>query len=454
MSGSVSALRVVAAVVLAVLALTACAKKSLDGPRPPDQSPPQVEGLPPLPSLSALRGFGVESGRAQLYRRPIPPDGTIFVALLLPLSGPSAGIGESMLNAAEMALFEAPRVEKLALLPFDTGGTPDGAAAAAERAIVRGAQVILGPLLAHSVRAVTPLAQEAGIQVIAFSNSRGVASDGVYILGFDPQQQVAAITKYALSQGLTRLAVLAPRGEYGDVVVQSMQATALEHGGTITRSQYYDPAARDHSAAVKAVTDFDLRHKALLEQRAALEKQKDEVSKAALKRLEKLDTIGEVEFDAILLPESGQTLRALASLLLYYDVDVPRVRVLGLADWDEMRNPGRELALVGGWYAGVPPQDWDRFVVRYKQIFGKPPVRIASLAYDATALAAIVAHSAEGADYSREMLTNPNGFIGVNGLFRLNPDGVAERAYAVLEVRKKETRVLQPPPQTFEQLRF
>lgn len=434
-----------------LLALTACAKKqSLDGAGPPEQSR-DLGGLPPLPSLSALRGFGVESGRAQLYRRPIPPDGTIFVALLLPLSGPSAAVGESMLNAAELALFEAPRVERLALLPYDTGGTPEGAAAAAERAIVRGAQIILGPLLASSVKAITPLAQEAGVQVVAFSNSRSVAGDGVYILGFDPYQQVAAITKYALSQGLLRLAVLAPRGAYGDAVVQSLQATALEHGGEIVRSQYYDPAARDHSAAVKAATDFERRHKDLLEQRETLERQKDEVSRAALKRLEKLDTIGDVEFDAILLPDTGQTLRALASLLLYYDVDIPKVRVLGLSDWDELRNPGRELALVGGWYAGTPPSEWERFVGRYRQAFGKPPVRIASLAYDATALAAIIAKTVEGADYSREMLTNPNGFIGVNGLFRLNLDGVAERAYAILEVRKKEIRVLQPPPQTFEQ---
>jgi len=441
--------RVLLAAALALPLLTACGgKKTLDTDVPPGQG---LGDLPPLPSLSALRGFGVEAGRAQLYRRPIPPDGTIFVAILLPLSGPNAAVGESMLHAAEMALFEAPRVEKLALLPFDTGGTPEGAAAAVERAIVRGAQVILGPLLASSVQAVAPLAQEAGIQVVAFSNSRAVAGNGIYILGFDPHQQVVAITKYALAQGLPRLAVLAPQGPYGDAVVQSLQSTALEFGGEITRSQYYDPAARDHSAAVKVVTDFDRRHKDLLEQREQLEKQTDDVSKEALKRLEKLDTIGDVEFDAILLPETGQRLRALASLLLYYDVDIPRVRVLGLNDWSDLRNPGRELSLVGAWYAGVPTDDWDKFVQRYRQTFRKTPVRIASLAYDATALAAIIAKTVEGADYSKEMLTNPNGFIGVNGLFRLNPDGVAERAYGIMEVHRKDIRMIQPPPRTFEE---
>jgi len=78
-------------------------------------------------------------------------------------------------------------------------------------------------------------------------------------------------------------------------------------------------------------------------------------------------------------------------------------------------------------------------------------VRIASLAYDATALAAVIAKTTPLPDYSRDMLANPNGFIGVNGLFRLNPDGVAERVFAILEVEKKGIRVLQPPPQSFEQ---
>jgi branched-chain amino acid transport system substrate-binding protein len=427
--------------------LAACSSKTVDRGGERGQ-PGQDPALPPLPPLGELRGDGGAEG---LTRRPIPPDGTNYVALLLPLSGANARLGASMLNAAELALFEIAN-EKFTLLPFDTKGTPEGAQAAAVRAITAGAQIILGPLLANSVRAVGQLARPADVRVVAFSNSREVAGEGVFIMGFDPQQQVDAIVDFAIRSGKTRFGVLAPKGRYGEAVIAAIQEAALSRSGEVTRSGIYDPSVSDHSAAVKAVSDYDLRREALMEQRAMLEEQKDEVSIEALKWLEKRDTIGDVSFDAILIPDTGQRLRSLASLLLYYDVDAPAVRILGLRNWDELPNPGAEPALVGAWYAASPPAGRQQFVTRYKKSFGRFPSRLASLAYDATALAAILAQGEDGPNYSFESLTNPNGFLGVDGLFRLNPSGTTERAFAILEVRRKGHRVLYQPPDTFERL--
>ena len=107
------------------------------------------------------------------------------------------------------------------------------------------------------------------------------------------------------------------------------------------RVQYYDPLATDFTAPAKTISDYERRHKALLEQRAELEAREDEVSQQVLKRLEKLDTLGEVDYDAVLLPGSGQQLKAIASLLSFYDVDQPAVRLLGLANWAQTANRKR-----------------------------------------------------------------------------------------------------------------
>ncbi|MCG8546656.1 MAG: hypothetical protein MJE12_20850, partial [Alphaproteobacteria bacterium] len=94
-------------VAVGLFLLAACAGETVrDGVGPGQQDP----SLPPVPPLSTLRpdvvpGEGAP-GRTDLYRRPIPPDGSVSVAVLLPLSGPSARLGKSMLNAAEMAMFE------------------------------------------------------------------------------------------------------------------------------------------------------------------------------------------------------------------------------------------------------------------------------------------------------------------------------------------------------------
>jgi Periplasmic binding protein len=430
---------------LAVLMVAACGPLSLNGgggtgqPRSGAQ-----EALPGLPPLSSLRGG--EGG--PLQRQPIPPDGTVRVAILLPLSGASAELASSMLNAAEMAVFEIAN-DKFTLMPFDTKETPEGAAAAAEQAIRSGAQVILGPLLAQSVEAVAPLARTAGVNVIAFSNSTSVAGNGVFIMGFVPQQQVEAILNFASSRGLSRFAVLAPQDAYGNAVADSMRTMLPPLNGTLIRAHFYNPSKEDFSEDVKVIADYDRRRKALLEQRAMLQRQHDEVSRQALKRLEKRDTIGDVDFDAVLLPDTGQRLRSLASLLSYYDVDLPAVRFLGLRNWDEIPKPETEPALVGAWFAAPSPVERERFDTRFKTAFGRPPERLASLAYDATALSAVLAQDQGEPRFSFEALTNKNGFLGVDGLFRLGADGVAQRKFAILEIRKDGVQMIQAPPTAF-----
>ncbi|MBL23601.1 MAG: penicillin-binding protein activator [Rhodospirillaceae bacterium] len=371
------------------------------------------------------------------------------VALLLPLSGPQAALGQAMLEAAQLAMFEM-ATDQFTLHPIDTRGTPEGARSAADQAIQDGVSLILGPLLANSVRSVAPVAGRVGLNVVAFSNSSDVAGHNVFIMGFVPRQQVYTVVDYAARRGLRRLALMAPDNPYGKAVFQSLQNVAASRGVEIVKFAFYRPGATDFSTEIKAISNYDERRKALLKQRALLEDREDEVSKQALKRLENLDTIGEVDFDAILLPDTGPSMSVLAAQLAFFDVDQPAVRFLGLRNWDQIPNLEREPSLRRAWFAAPSMKERRFFVERFSQTFGKPPPRLVSLAYDATALAAVLARSPGGPDFSRRALTNPNGFDGVDGLFRLREDGVAERAFAVLEVRKKGFRTLNRSARTFQ----
>src|SRR5690606_26393701 len=151
---------------------------------------------------------------------PIPPAGpevggeTTKVALLLPLSGQHAAIGSAMLDAAQLAVVDM-GTEQFELVPKDTRGTAEGASAAASEAIREGADLIVGPLLATSVRAASPAARAAGVPVLAFSNDRTVAGGGVFTLGFLPDPEVRRVVEYAVSQGMRRFAAVAPETPYG-----------------------------------------------------------------------------------------------------------------------------------------------------------------------------------------------------------------------------------------------
>ena len=336
------------------------------------------------------------------------------VALLLPLTGASGALGQAMLNAAQMALFDLAD-DRLELLTRDTQGSAAGAASAAQSAISDGAQLILGPLLAAEVEAVKPVAQAAHIPVLAFSTATQLAGQGIYLMGFTPDQEIARVTAYAHQHGHNLFALLAPRSPYGEVVSEAVKEAVTANGATLVRSEFYDASTNDMATAVR---------------RFASEGH---------------------DYDALFLPEGDGRLKALAPQLPYFDIDPGQVKFLGTGLWDEP-GLGTEPELDNAWYAAPPPNLRANFEKRYQELYKTMPPRLATLGYDATALAAVLSHAPEGANFSDAALTSPNGFSGVDGIFRLFPNGLVQRGLGVLEVQRGGGVVIDPAPQSFQDL--
>src|SRR5688572_6130249 len=375
---------------------------NLDEP-PSSQQAPVAEGPPLAAPTSPV-----------LSEELTPPlDDQIKVALLLPLSGSNAKLGEALLHGAEMALFETAD-DRFALLVKDTGGSPDGARLAAESAVAEGARLILGPLFGPQVAAAGPVARAAAVPMVSFSTDLGVSGDGVWVMGILPKIQVQRVVGYTASRGLRRVAVLAPATAYGDAVVNALYQTAARTGAAIGQIQRYAPEQTDLSPLVKGLGR---------------------------------------DMNAVLLPEGGNRVRVLAPLLAYHDIDPAQVKFLGTALWDDP-TLGLEPTLIGGWFAAPEPGPWADFSKRYRELYAEAPPRLATLAYDATALASVLARAPTGADFSPATLTQPNGFAGIDGIFRLTAEGAVERGLAVLEVRREGPVVIDAAPETFEGLGF
>jgi len=379
---------------------------------------------------------------------PAVAQGAPRVALLLPLSGNYAALGTSMNRAAEMALFDVAGKD-FTLMPLDTGGTPEGAQRAAAKAIADGAQLILGPLFATEVTAIRDQARSAHVNVVAFSTDASVAGNGVYLMGFLPRQQVERVVNYAISQGIKRFAVLAPESPYGQAVAADLQQIASAGGAQVTKSAFYGGGEQDITKTIRDFADYDRRHAAALALRAPYEGKTDAESKRQMARLKKIDTVGDVDYDAVLIPEGGLRLILVGSLLPFFDVDPDKVHFLGTGQWDDP-TVWREPTLRGSWFAAAPPSARAKFIGRYKDAYNETPPRIATLAYDAVALAAVLARNQSGPDFTAGALTTPNGFVGLDGIFRFRNEGLIERGLAVLEVEPREPKVVSPSPDSFE----
>jgi len=378
------------------------------------------------------------------------PPGPVSVALLLPLTGPSTDLGQALFEAAQLALFDVGN-EDFVLLPRDTLGTPEGAAIAANQALADGARLVIGPLFSGSVAAVAPITQLARVNVVAFSSDRSVARPGVYLMGFLPGQQVVRVVEYAITRGLKWFTALAPSNAYGQSMVAAL-TRATQAAGAVMVDPLFFPAdaetASDVEEIVRFMANYDVRRTVLLAQRQQLMAQDDEISQAALQRLEGIDTLGAAGYDAVLLPEGGPRLLSIAPLFPYYDIESPEVRLLGTYQWESVVGE-REPALFGGWFAAPPPGARRDFEARFEANFGYRPPRLASLAYDAVALAGALAKLPDGRGFSAETLTSGSGFRGVDGIFRFTPDGANERGLAVLEVTREGAKTIDQAPRSF-----
>lgn len=365
-------------------------------------------------------GLGPDGQGASGEAQPTRP--AVKVALLLPLGAPgnTANIAKSLKQAGELALFDFDN-PNVTLMSKDTKGTPEGAAAAATAAAQEGAELIIGPLFAKSVTAAAPVARQANIPMIAFSSDQKVAGNGVYLLSFLAGRDVPRIVSYAVSQGRRNFAALIPQTAYGNLVATKFQQVVGQAGGQLVVLERFPPDANAMLEPARRVA---------------------EAAKAEGQPV-----------DVLFLPAGPQTLPTVSALLPYFEVDTKALKVIGTGLWD-YPNVGREKPLIGGWFPAPDPKGWRSFTQRYVKTYGATPPRLASLSYDAVSLAVTLSSNRQGRRYAPSQLTRASGFAGVDGLFRLLPDGTSERGLAILEVQRYGPRVLNPAPSSFGSAQF
>ena len=329
-----------------------------------------------------------------------PPE-TNRVAVLVPLTGASAGVGTSIANAAKLALLDSGETG-VTLTVYDTGG---GAALAANAALSDGNRLFLGPLLAEDVRAVAGVARRGGVPVIAFAGDTGVAGNGTYVMGATPDQSIGRTVAYLRGRGAARFAALVPVGAYGERARDALTRAVKQAGGTST-VRSYDRGTASLTAAARALGAAG-RH------------------------------------DAVLIADT--TAIAAAAVPLVRTGGLRGATVAGTEQWSTDRLIGGKAALRGAVFAGVPDARFDQLVTRYRAHYGKTPYRLASLGYDGVLLAVRINRDWDkGARFPERLLTSREGFSGVDGAFRFNADGTAERQLAVHRVGAKGAVVVLP----------
>ncbi|MCA8927270.1 MAG: penicillin-binding protein activator [Alphaproteobacteria bacterium] len=442
-------------------------------------------------TVAACGGVAVQSPRAPATsstasRPPPPTTGPMRVAVLAPLTGDYAPIGQQLVNAAAIALFEGQQAA-FELVPMDTGGTVSGAAAAAANAQQQRVDMVIGPLFSQNVPPVRNALAASNTAILTFTNDTAMAGGNVFVMGVSVDSQVEALAQSLGQTGKRRLLIFGPDNEYTHRTINAVQRLAVLGQVTLVRSAVFDPNADFNtiSQQVKQVTDYDRRRgdwrayesrlvpqvrrsdnpAALLRSEASrfpdgsirqrmllgmasvynqhISRGRNQAISEVVGRIEGVDAMPADDFDAVLLPFGDNNLVAVGSMLDLYNAGLPFAQLVGTNVW-EQDALAREPSFHNAWYTAMDRQALEPFLLSYRSHYQEDPDPIAVLGYYAARVAATAASNGVRPVDGR-FVQSPQGFTGLGGTVRFGTDNRMQAPLTIYQITPEGAKPLTGP---------
>ena len=331
-------------------------------------------------------------------------EGTLNVGVLLPLSGRASEIGLGMQNAMFLAI-EDLHNNKIMLNFYDTQSTQEGATLAMKKARDDGVSLVLGPLTSEEVMGVSKIALSSNIPVVSFTTSPQVLQKGIYSIGMLNGEQIERALSYASKEGRSRVVLLVPDNNSGLNVVKSALMSVQDKNISIVKVGFYNPNSMDFTSLVNSIVGDPEN----------------------------------IDFDTVMIADGGNKLKSMVSMFAYNDIMSPAVLFMGTSAWDNT-NLSKETILYNGVYPMVSKSYSNYFSDKYQKTYDELPKSIYSLAYDSVLLTSVL--SSKDRDNLEAALTNSNGFIGVNGFFKILPTGQSRHSLDMYKVTSNGPKVI------------
>ncbi len=390
--------------------------------------PPSVNPARLLGNLLARRAFlvlgaalGIAACDPGAFVGPsqrVDASAPVTVALLVPSGSSDQGrtvLANSLENAARLAVAGLDGVQ-IDLRVYATAGNADQAAQAARQAADDGAQIILGPVFGEAATAAGAAVASRGINVLSFSNNTAVAGNNVFVLGMTFENTAERLLHHAAREGRGRVMIVSERTSEGEIAAGAIRNAAERTGATIVAEQSYAFSQQGIVEALRPIADTAR-------------------SSGAQTLFFTANTAGALPILAQLLPDNR--------------ISHPTFQFMGLTRWDVPPATLQLRGLQEGWFALPDPALSSGFSTRYRNAYGSDPHPLAGLAFDGiAAIGALISTGAPDA-LSRASLTQGSGFVGVNGVFRLLPDGTNQRGLAVATIRDNEVVIIDAAPRSF-----
>ena len=293
-------------------------------------------------------------------------------------------------------------------------------------------KIFIGTLTPESSKIVKNYCYK-GILFFSFAPDKSLADECVYLINFFPEDDLIALFNH-FPEG-SRIALLFPENAYGYYINYIIDPIAVESSSLIVNRASYKEDLTNAREAIKELSKYELRKYELNRQKKILEKKDDVISKKALKKIEKFETIGEVDFTHLILPDYSIRLLEIAPLLPFYDVDPNKVKFVGTGVWDD-KIFFDEPSLQGAIFSGIDEVNRLTFLNDYEKIYQEKPIRTATLPYDLLGIVSYIINQKMTIAQAYDLLNNSQiKFDGIDGKFSF-VENVIFRELDILKIAK------------------
>ncbi len=354
-------------------------------------------------------------------------DGKLRVGLLAPFSGEYRSLGESLLLSTQLALDEI-NDENIIIIPRDSGTNNKSKLNLAIKEIINsGAKIIIGPMSSSSFNELEKYKETI---FISLSNKEPKISSNVISIGIGLESQLKAIEKFLIEQQKNKTIILYPKNNYEKYIDEKIKIIKLKNFKVFK----YDTDPRILTGEIEKLTNYSQRKKRLESKKNILKKQNNEQSKKELKILDRLYTLGTVNFDSIIIIDFGNSLKSVLASLVFSDVDDELISYITINQWFD-ESLFRENSVNNLYFPSVDMKQFKKYNEKYYKTFLLKPDEITILSYDALGLIYYVWNKNNGINSINDFFTKEK-IKGKIGTFEFKGNKVLQQ----LKIYKTENK--------------
>ena len=375
--------------------------------------------------------FILKCGVFLLFFQTASANEKIKIGLLVPMTGTNKEIGQSIIKAVSLAVKDIDN-NLIEIYPKDTASRPNQTLKSAFELKQMGIKVVIGPVFYESL---TYLDEMKDLTFLSLTNKTLDLPKNVISAGINSTSQFNTIKKFLEKNNVERTIFLTPIREYEFEIKKGMKDSKIE-----TYKEYdYNTDPTKLTKQIEEITKYKIRKQNLEDEITRIKNSNEPNKEKKIKRLEKRYTIGNLNFDAVVISDFDESLKSVTTSLLYTDVKPENKYFITLNQWfDESLLKETDVQPI--YYPSINKENFDDYKIKYFNAFNEDPSHLSLLSYDLVGLIYYLSFKSDLTNLSR-LFKKQNSFKGKIGIFDVKNNKINHRLNFYKVENKELTKI-------------